>query len=65
MGPDGKLVTSKIEVAGTRGGNDKLRQTTFALLSVSPIDRLLNQRGFEDNLQVQIKCIPRGMTSNS
>ena len=29
------------------------------MMSVTPLDRLLNQRGFDDNLELVIECIPR------
>lgn len=37
-----------------------MRETTMQLKSVAPMDRLLNQRGSGDDIQIEIHCIPRG-----
>jgi len=35
------------------------RLTTLQLVSVSPLDRLLNQQNKDDNIQISISCYPR------
>lgn len=41
-------------------GDDKIkRKTRIGLMSVSPLDRLLNQSNLDDNIRVAISCYPR------
>ena len=42
------------------GGQDNIkRDTKLALLSVAPLDRLLNQMNMDDKLRVVVQCYPR------
>jgi hypothetical protein len=41
-------------------GEDQIgRKTKLSVLSISPLDRLLNQMNNEDNIRVEISCYPR------